>query len=116
MKRVLILEDEIRIQDMLSAALQKRGYTPSKAYRVDEAWVLVGEYCFNLLIIDLNINGDKDAGMIFLRELNECGYHIPFLIVTGFTESFNGYDEHILRKPFSRKKFNEVISRYSVGD
>jgi DNA-binding NtrC family response regulator len=80
--RVLVVEDEARLRDMLARALQQMGFrsTPAPTAEAANKALLAGE-C-DIVILDLNLPGMD--GMEFLRLIRKRGNEIQVIILTGF--------------------------------
>lgn len=105
---ILIVEDEFITSEALSEDLQKQGYhIAGKAFSAEEALNILQQKKVNLAILDINIQGDRDG--IYLANLLQRDYHIPFIFLTAFGDQFTR-DRAIATAPFGYllKPFNEV--------
>lgn len=57
MKRILIIDDDIHIGDMLEEALTKEGYSAIRAYSGTEALYVLSEQHVDLVLLDLMLPG-----------------------------------------------------------
>lgn len=57
MKRILIIDDDIHIGDMLEEALTKEGYSAIRAYSGTEALYVLSEQSVDLVLLDLMLPG-----------------------------------------------------------
>lgn len=113
MCRILIAEDEVNIASFIKRGLQECGYEVSVAYDGEEAWNIIRQDRFDLLMLDIIM--PKIDGLQLCRMIRQnLGYSIPILIVTalGTTEDIvsgldAGADDYI-SKPFS---FAELQAR-----
>jgi DNA-binding NtrC family response regulator len=80
--RVLVVEDEARLRDMLSRALQQMGFSATLAPTAEAANKALREAPFDIVILDLNLPGMD--GMEFLRLIRQRGSEIQVIILTGF--------------------------------
>ena len=78
--RILIVEDERALCDMLAKSLKRRGYEVDVCYDGDAAleWMLVERY--DLILLDLNLPGPD--GMELLRTLRETDRETRVLILS----------------------------------
>ncbi|TMV48030.1 response regulator transcription factor [Paenibacillus mesophilus] len=101
--KILIVEDDRDIHDLLTACLQKEGYETSSAYNGEEALGLIAQTSFQLLVLDLMIPGID--GYEVLRRLRET-QSVPVLILSAKGEEVDkiiglglGADDYVA-KPF----------------
>lgn len=80
--RVLVVEDEVRLRDLLVRALAGWGFDAGAAKTGEEALRLHDEKPFDICILDLNLPGID--GMETLRRLREKAPHLQAIVVTGF--------------------------------
>jgi DNA-binding response OmpR family regulator len=101
--RVLIVDDDDDIRDILSRVLTQAGYEVRLATNGREGLVLVGSIAPDLIILDLNMpvmNGFEVLGAL---RANKDWARIPVLVVTavaGYTASHLGVRGTLL-KPFN---------------
>ncbi len=75
--RILILDDEQRWRDAQCSILQSGGFQADATGTVSQAWELLNENVYHLVILDLSLlsgDGHNADGMLFLSELHERGY------------------------------------------
>lgn len=103
-RRVLIVDDEPAILDVLGQIMREQGWEAITARSLDEARVAPGPW--DLVIADVRLpNGDG-------RELREMLEGVPFLVVSGHPDQARTGDEHFLAKPFTRAKLLETIAGF----
>ncbi|MDZ7674019.1 MAG: response regulator transcription factor [Acidimicrobiales bacterium] len=110
--RVLVVDDEVYIRDLVSSALRIAGLEPLTASSGDDAIRLVQRDAPDLLVLDVGLPG-RD-GFEICRELRDDGNQTPVVFLTardakedmlqGFTK---GGDDYIT-KPFS---IDELVAR-----
>lgn len=89
--RILIIEDEIAICDLLRRFLEKRGFELTTANTLKDGEALIDGGDFDLLIVDLLLpDGD---GMRLLEKAREQHRNWPVIIMTGI-----GFDEELLQE------------------
>ncbi len=110
-KRVLVVEDEMLVLMGLEDLLSDLGCTSiAVAGNVETALDLITSDMFNLATLDVNLGGTLSYPIA--KALEE--HHIPFAFSTGYGEhgvSREFADHPVLKKPFSRLQFENVISQ-----
>jgi two-component system phosphate regulon response regulator PhoB len=113
-KRILIVEDETSIRDMLCFALERADYRVASSGDVPAARMAIAEARPDLILLDWMLPGV--SGIEFARELktNVTTRDIPLIMVTARSEEEDavrglniGCDDYV-SKPFS---FPELVAR-----
>ena len=110
--RILIVEDEKRIQDFLSRGLESGGYAVDVAGDGNTAIELVHSTEYDLIILDLMLPGLDGPGV--LKNVRARGDRTPVLILTAKGEAssiialLNAGADDYLTKPFD---LGELIAR-----
>ena len=82
---VLIVEDEPLIADDLSFTLQDIGYhVAGIALSAEEAIGILNESSVDLVLLDINIQGEKDG--IDLAQIINKDYFLPFIFLTSYSD------------------------------
>jgi DNA-binding NtrC family response regulator len=81
-RRVLIVEDEKRLREMLCASVTEMGLTPTAAASGEAAIKLAQQQLFAIALIDLNLPGM--TGLEFCERLVQLKLHLQTIILTGF--------------------------------
>jgi len=104
MYKILVIDDEKDIVDMIETFLVNFNYKIIKGYSTLDALALIDETT-DLLLLDISLNEDNDAGINICRKVRET-YNIPIIFLSAKTSSidrikgFNvGADDYIT-KPF----------------
>jgi two-component system, OmpR family, response regulator len=105
MTRLLLVEDSIRLQALLSESLRGAAYPLDVVGTVAEARAAMAEVTYDLFIIDLGLpDGD---GIALIHEARMAGCKTPILVITaraGIDDRIVGLDsgaDDYLVKPFS---------------
>lgn len=114
-KRILVVDDEQPIADILQFNLEKEGYEVVCAYDGDEALAKVEEQAFDLVLLDIMLP-NRD-GMEVCRELRK-NYDMPVIMLTAKDSEIDkvlglelGADDYVT-KPFSTR---EMIARVKAN-
>ena len=110
--RVLVIEDEQKMADLIKRGLEEEGMQVETAYDGETGIIAAKTGNHDLILLDLGLPG-RD-GMEVMRELREDGLTIPILILTAqdstemkVTGLDTGADDYIT-KPFA---FSELLAR-----
>lgn len=110
--RLLIVEDEARIAEILSAALVRAGFAVDTVSQCADARAALGTTAYDAAILDLGLpDGD---GLVLLGELRSRGNQTPILVLTArdaIDDRVSGLDtgaDDYLVKPFATA---ELIAR-----
>lgn len=119
--KILVVEDEIAIREMLTLILTQQGFDVAEASDYRSAVRKIGEEIPHLVLLDWMLPGK--SGLHFLQYLrqHELCKHLPAIMLTAKTEEKdcitcldNGADDYIT-KPFSPKsllaRINAVLRR-----
>ncbi len=113
-QRILVVEDEPSIAELIAVNLAHAGYEVEKAMQTDVAQSMMKEYLPSLIILDWMLPGK--SGVQFAKELrsNDRTRGLPILMLTAKSEEADkvmgldsGADDYVT-KPFSPK---ELIAR-----
>ena len=123
-KRVLVVDDEVTLCDLLNEAMSDVGYLVRTANNVAAARVILEKENFDLIVLDIMMPGE--SGFDLLRPLRkEQKSTIPVILLTGVSaeadklQAFElGADDYVV-KPFSLPEFlaraKAVFVRCSVS-
>ena len=113
--QILVVEDEVSINDILTTALRADGYSVRSAFSSKEAREIL--ICLKPNLVMLDINLPDESGFEFCRFINSK-WSIPIIMVTARNDIFDkvlglelGADDYIT-KPFHIK---EVLTRVKVA-
>ncbi|MDH3325105.1 MAG: phosphate regulon transcriptional regulator PhoB [Gammaproteobacteria bacterium] len=122
-QKVLLVEDEFAIRQMLLFVLQDAGFEVIQAENTQEAMVCISENSIDLLILDWMLPGISGVELCS-RLKKEAEYkHIPIIMLTAKAEEddkiqgLNAGADDYLTKPFSPReliaRINAVLRRVS---
>lgn len=103
--RILVVEDETKLVEILVRALSAEGFALDAAASVAEATELCDLYPYDLVILDLGL--PDGSGTSFLRRLRHGKSEVPVLVLTARSgidakvENFDAGADDYLTKPFA---------------
>ncbi len=110
--RVLVIEDEAELRELLGRALKKEGFAVDLCADGTDGQFYATEYPIDLAIVDLGLPGK--SGMEIVRAAREAGKRFPILILTARSDWQEkvqalelGADDYVT-KPF---RLEELIAR-----
>ncbi|MCQ9210442.1 response regulator YycF [Granulicatella seriolae] len=115
MKKILVVDDEKPISDIVKFSLAKEGYEVSTAFDGEEALKVFGEVQPDLVLLDLML--PKIEGLEVCREIRKVS-QVPIIMVTAKDSEIDkvlglelGADDYVT-KPFSNR---ELIARVKAN-
>ena len=130
--RVLVVEDEKTLADLIKSGLEDEGYSADTAYDGEDGLFFAENEPFDIIILDIML--PKINGLEILKTLREKGIKTPVLMLTAKSEvddkvaGLNGGADDYLTKPFSfdellarikavlRRHFNEASNTINIAD
>ncbi|MCR4431883.1 MAG: response regulator transcription factor [Tepidanaerobacteraceae bacterium] len=110
--RILMVDDEKRMVELVKLYLEKEGYTVDEAYDGQQALEMINKTKYNLIILDLML--PVVDGWTVCREIRKK-YDIPVIILTARGEEFDkvlgfelGADDYVV-KPFSPRELTARV-------
>ncbi len=104
---ILVVDDDARLRSLLQRFLRENDYDVSVAKDADEARLMLEQYRFDLLIVDIMM--PKENGLQFLEKLRQES-RVPVILLTAMGETADriaglelGADDY-LPKPFEPKE------------
>lgn len=118
MKRILLVEDDRTLLEVLSIALKTKGYVVNVAIDGLEAINKINENLPDLIILDVNL--PKLSGFDVAKAIkeNDKTKHIPIIMLTALGQDVNikrGYEtgcEDYITKPFNLEHLCLKIQKY----
>ncbi len=115
MRKILIVEDEKRVADLLKVGLEESGYQTMVAYDGEMALRLFKSNEFQLVISDVIL--PKLNGFELCKEIRQVNERTPILMLTALgtaddkLEGFDAGADDYMTKPFD---FRELMARVKV--
>jgi two-component system copper resistance phosphate regulon response regulator CusR len=110
--RILLVEDEVKLADMVARGLKAERLAVDVAHDGETGWQMAGAYEYDLAILDLML--PKLSGTEILRRIRRKNSTIPILILTARdatdekVQNFEAGADDYLTKPFA---FAELLVR-----
>ena len=110
--RILVIEDEFKLQNQIRQQLETAGYMIDTCSDGDEGLFLASEYPLDAAIIDIGLPGK--SGLEIIKALRERGNLLPILILTArssWQDKVQGLEmgaDDYLTKPF---QMEELLAR-----
>jgi len=121
--KLLIVEDDTGIQEMLDYSLKQEGYEIHSAFTVKEGWELLESKAIDLVLLDWML--PDNSGIDLLHRIRKYHSKLPVIMVTAKAEEEDrilgldvGADDYVT-KPFSVRELNsriQAILRRSMPD
>ena len=80
--RILVVDDEVRLADVLTVALEDLGYTAMAAENATEALEILAREPIDLVLTDLRLPGMDGRGL--LSEIRKLYSDVPVVLITAF--------------------------------
>lgn len=119
MAKILIVDDDVQLTEMISDWLSREGYTVEATHGGIEALALVRSFGFDLIVLDWDMPGM--TGPDVAVNLRQRGVKLPIIMLTAknaIEEKEKGFDSGVddyLTKPFHPKELSmrvrSVLSR-----
>jgi two-component system, NtrC family, response regulator PilR len=116
-QRVLVVDDEENMRSLLEIVLSGAGYQVVCAEDNDSAMDLIKQNSLDLVLTDLRIGSDRDAGMRLLTWLRDDGPGIPAIMMTAYGSVETAIDAmksgavDYIMKPFKNDEIKLVVKR-----
>jgi two-component system NtrC family sensor kinase len=116
--RILVVDDEDVVVDILQTALSERGFAIDCAATGEQAYQMAGSNRYDLIISDIRMPGSMDGRRLYL-ELREEKPEMAerFIFISGdvmekkTAEFLNTSGRAYLLKPFSLNDLHEVVEK-----
>jgi len=113
--RILVVDDEAYIRDLVRDTLRARQYETSTAANGVEALDLLGRERFDIVVTDVVMPGM--AGLDLVKAIRKSHPHVRVIVLTGYPRNadigdflLQGADD-LLPKPFRANDLLEVLRR-----
>lgn len=111
MSRVLIIDDEVSISELIREFLMRHGYIVKTAASGREGIRLLSESKFDLIVTDMRMP-DMNGSIIVSYVRNSKHHQTPIIGISGTPWMLEGVEcDDVLAKPFSLKTLVETVQR-----
>jgi len=80
-KKILYVDDNVKMLNLIKLMLEQAGYVPLIAQTVDEALRLAEGASFGAMVLDVNLAGD--SGVMLMKFLRENHKGVPVILYSG---------------------------------
>jgi CheY-like chemotaxis protein len=117
MSRILVVDDEVVVCDLVESILQSGGHETRRALDGTQAEELIRAETFDLVVTDIFMPGEDGLGL--LRRLRAMRPGLPVLVFTGKNDAvFDALDfakklgaAAVLRKPLERQALLQAVTQ-----
>ena len=121
---ILLVEDDLNLSTVLADYLQSKEYQVTTAANGQEAWELLSNKHFDIMLTDISM--PKKNGWQLIKSVRESGMLIPIIVLSAKTDRediIRGYQlgcDDYLTKPFSMDilicKIEAILRRYRMAN
>ena len=119
-KRILIIEDEPAIIELLLMVLSREGYELDSCQTGRDAIAKIQEFHPHLILLDVMLPGLDGAGIVNIMAGDEMLSNIPILVTSALTESQQMFQRFPQVKGFCSKPFvlKDLVTKVkkAIGD
>jgi two-component system, NtrC family, response regulator PilR len=112
--RLLVVDDEPDLRTLYELTLVREGYDVECAGSVDEAWAMLGERPYQLVITDMRL--PDGSGLDLLQRLDQAGRGEKAMVITAYASPENAVEAlkagayDYLTKPVDLRQFRTVVA------
>ena len=111
MNRILVIDDELGISELISEALQQVGYTVETAFNGQQGIHRFDDAVFDLVVTDMGLP-DMDGKVVIRHIRNSSRPFTPIVGISGTPWLLNGANcDAVLPKPFPLRVLIELVER-----
>jgi two-component system response regulator PilR (NtrC family) len=115
--RILVVDDELSMRELLEIVLENAGYTTLLADNVEAATEILSKEPVDAVITDLYMGNDREAGMRLVEWISENAAHIPTIMITAHgsvelaVEAIRRGAVDYVQKPFKNDEIKLRVER-----
>jgi len=113
MAKILIIDDDLSMREVLEIALVKRGHKAFTAADSKQAWACLEKQDINLVLLDLRLG--RESGVDVLRRIKEKYSNLPVLMITAFADTQSAVEalklgaRAYITKPFELEDMTRMV-------
>lgn len=113
--RILVVDDDVSIRNMLNIVLKKSGYTVTTADSSEAALKRLKSETFELVISDIKMPGI--SGIELLKKIKSIQFDVPVIMITAFASANDAVEamklgaEDYITKPFNLDELKLIINK-----
>ena len=81
MAKILVVDDEVQLRELISKVLSMKGYEVTTAPRVDQALVAMTKEVFDLVLTDVNM--PEESGLSLVKKIRKIQNKTPLVVYSG---------------------------------
>ncbi|MBE0460495.1 MAG: sigma-54-dependent Fis family transcriptional regulator [Candidatus Aminicenantes bacterium] len=114
MEKILIIDDEKSICDLLSVVFGKQGYEVKKSYTAAKALELIESEDFDLILTDIRL--PERSGMYILKQVKKTKPGIPVIMITAYgtikqaVDALKAGAADYVMKPFDMDELKIIVA------
>ena len=115
-KRLLIIDDDRDIREMLQTFFESNDYQASSIGSVDDIFKVFSENQPDLILLDYRLPEENGAKICLQLKSNPATFHVPIIMISGFPkvtleQDYHGWDA-IVSKPFDLTELHGVVAKF----
>lgn len=113
MKRILVVEDELIINLDIKTILLNEQFIVDSAFNSSEAYFKINSRPYDLILLDINLNGETQAGIEIAKSLppSQKIIFITAQTETSTIEELKQLSDYIINKPFNSSVLISTIKK-----
>ncbi len=118
--KILVVDDETRIVDILDKFLTRKGFEVEKAYDGEKGLgILKKDKSIDLIILDEKM--PNMSGTAMCKEMEKLKINVPIIILTGSLSLLDAKDlrgisyDHVLIKPIRLSELMKLLEKILTG-
>ena len=113
-KRVLIIDNDDDVLDMMQEALTYEGFDVHSIAKIDDILAAVAEHQPDIVILDYLLTGINGGELCHQIKSNKTTAHLPVILVSAYPRVFhslgNYQSDAFISKPFDLQELTDCIN------
>lgn len=120
MKKVLVIDDDAAILEVMQEALEHFGYEVRVTAQAHAAFSMIDAFKPELVLLDYKLDGANGGEICHQIKTNPWTAHLPVVLVSAYCKSILslgncGYDK-LLAKPFDLEELLSTVEKFCPDD